>query len=237
MRPHPLLLAALVASTIAARGVADSEVSAYYAGLLHRGPAWTPTRSAATDSLQAGHLANMGAMHQAGLLIGAGPMLDGGPFRGVWFFRADSIEQIRAHVARDPAIRAGRLRCDLEPWWGPRGIGEDYERRAAAGAPDSMMTYVLGLTRTGPRYSGSGTSARNELRPSSLETTDRMLEEGKVILQGWFGDGDPMSLYVFSTSDTAVARRWCDADPTVRSGRLRVELHPWMVAYGVIPQH
>jgi uncharacterized protein YciI len=182
-----------------------------------------------------GHLANMMAMHRAGLLVGAGPMLDGGALRGVWFFPADSIDAVRTHVARDPAVQAGRLRCDLVPWWGPRGIGEDYARRAKAGAADSMVKYVLGLLVTGPRYSAPGGSVPAELRPARLENTHLLARDGRVILSGSFGSGGPLALYVFSTPDTAVARRWCDADPTVRSGRIRVELHPWMVALGVVP--
>ena len=233
---HVLALLLAVVAALPADTTRDSAIVPYLVGLLHRGEAWTPERNAATDSLQMGHLANMGAMHKAGLLIGAGPMLDDSPFRGVWFFRADSLEQIRAHVARDPAIQAGRLRCDLMPWWGPRGIGAEYERRAAGGAPDSMVRYVFGLLRSGPRYA-RGDSAAQELRPSRLEDTELLVQHGRVIMTGACGGGELLSLYVFSTPDTAVARRWTNADATVRSGRIRVELHPWMVALGVVPGH
>ena len=45
----------------------------YRLGLLVRGPGWTPGRTARTDSIQAGHMANIGRMWRHGALLAAGP--------------------------------------------------------------------------------------------------------------------------------------------------------------------
>ena len=66
----------------------------YRFGLLTRGPGWTPGRTPATDSIQAGHMANIHRMAAEGVLLAAGPFVDGGDLRGVFIFGADTTERI-----------------------------------------------------------------------------------------------------------------------------------------------
>ncbi len=94
----------------------------YWFVMLMRGPKRdepvTPERAA---ELQAGHMAHMTAQHAAGRLVMAGPFGDDGAWRGIQIFDAGSQAEVEAICAEDPAVKAGRLACEVHPWWGEVG--------------------------------------------------------------------------------------------------------------------
>jgi uncharacterized protein YciI len=71
--------------------------------------------------IQEGHLANLRAMADSGDLVLAGPLGDDGVLRGILVFRDRDPERLRELVARDPAVKAGRLSLGLYPWSVPAG--------------------------------------------------------------------------------------------------------------------
>ena len=91
-------------------------MTVYTLGLLKRGPAWTPDATPAVEALQEAHLANINRMHEAGWLAAVGPLLDDSDLRGIYLFNTASLEQAEEWANSDPAIRAGRLVCELHPW-------------------------------------------------------------------------------------------------------------------------
>jgi len=206
-----ILLALLL--SILAFPAAAAEPSRYVVGLLWRGDAWTPERTARTDSLQAGHMANMMRRYQEGWLVGAGPILDpNSSLRGLFFFKADSVAQVTPLVATDPAIAAGSLKIDLVPWHGPAGLGEEYRKAHTANPAlkDSMVRYVVALIKPSPG------------KPRKISDTKRIL---------WGPLADGRELAVFATADTSEAWSWLGRGPSTTIVR------PWMVARGVIPGH
>ncbi len=66
-------------------------------------------------------MANIRAMAASGDLVIAGPLGDDGPLRGVFVFRTTDLARVRELVARDPAVKAGRLGAELYPWRVPEG--------------------------------------------------------------------------------------------------------------------
>jgi uncharacterized protein len=108
------------------------EMATYYVGILKRGPKWTAESTEETKKLQAGHMANIKKMAATGKLIVAGPFTDGGDLRGLFIFKADSIEDVKAMVAEDPAVQAGRLVVDMKPWMAAKGIKIDPPASAPA---------------------------------------------------------------------------------------------------------
>lgn len=94
----------------------------YWFVMLVRGPKRdepiTPERAA---ELQAGHMAHMTAQHAAGRLVMAGPFGDDGPWRGLQIFDAGSQAEVEAICGEDPSVKAGRLACEVHPWWGEVG--------------------------------------------------------------------------------------------------------------------
>ena len=63
------------------------------------------------EQLQEKHLANIGRLAKEGKVLKAGPFEDysGRNVRGMFILKTSSLEEARAWVATDPAVKAGRL--------------------------------------------------------------------------------------------------------------------------------
>jgi uncharacterized protein YciI len=103
-------------------GPGGYEMTTYYVGFLYRGAKWTPEETAETRKLQEEHMANIQKMAAAGKLVIAGPFVDNGDLRGLYVFRVGSAEDAKALVESDPAVKAGRLRFELHPWYAAKNI-------------------------------------------------------------------------------------------------------------------
>jgi hypothetical protein len=87
--------------------------------LLAVGPHAPALDEEARAALQDAHLARNADLHEAGRVLTAGPLRHD-------VLRALSIwdlepEQVRAHVAADPLVEAGRLVATVIPWMVPSG--------------------------------------------------------------------------------------------------------------------
>jgi len=100
----------------------EESMRMYVLGLLYRGDKWTPEKTEEAAKIQEGHMANIGRLAEEGKLILAGPFGGDGDLRGLFLFDATTVEEARALADTDPAVKAGRLRIDLIPWYGPKGI-------------------------------------------------------------------------------------------------------------------
>jgi len=98
------------------------EMTNYVMGLLRRGPNWTAAKSEETQRIQDGHMANIQKMAATGKLVVAGPFTNDGSLRGVFIFQQTSLEEARAMVDQDPAVKSGRLVVDLLPWFAAAGL-------------------------------------------------------------------------------------------------------------------
>lgn len=94
----------------------------YQFGLLMRGSNTEPRSDDRAAEVQKGHIANLEAMHAAGLLVAAGPFGDGGDYRGIVVFRAADYPDVFDAVEKDPAVRAGRLFLRLYRWRVAEGV-------------------------------------------------------------------------------------------------------------------
>ena len=115
-----MLLAGACAALFAAEP--QYQMTTYVMGLLRKGPKWTAEDNAYTLSIQEGHMANIKKMAATGKLIVAGPFSDNGDLRGVFIFKLKSVDEARAMVDADPAVRAGRLVVELHPWFAAEGL-------------------------------------------------------------------------------------------------------------------
>ena len=87
----------------------------YFLVLLKRGPKRDQPLEVAKQ-LQAGHMANMEAYANRGLLQIAGPMMDDGDLRGIFILDVPDRAGAEAMCNDDPAVQAGRLVCEIHPW-------------------------------------------------------------------------------------------------------------------------
>ncbi|KAF2332591.1 YciI family protein [Flavobacterium daemonense] len=71
-----------------------------------------------TKKLFEGHMANIGKLAKEGKLVVAGPFMENDRnYRGIYVFNVETIEEAKALVATDPAIKANLLEAELTPWY------------------------------------------------------------------------------------------------------------------------
>lgn len=111
-------------SAVAAQDKAESspKMGKNFVGLIYRGPTWSPDVTQEVQELQAAHLANIDRLVESGKMVLAGPFADEGDMRGLFFYNIDTLDAAQALVDSDPAVKAGRLRVELHPWWGPASL-------------------------------------------------------------------------------------------------------------------
>lgn len=73
--------------------------------------------TAAASKIQAAHIANIERLHREGSLIMAGPMGYDKDWRGLFILDAKDSATAASLVNTDPAVKAGRLRFEIHPWW------------------------------------------------------------------------------------------------------------------------
>lgn len=93
----------------------------YIMVLLHRGDKANDFSKEELDSIQAGHMKNIGRLSDEGKLLVAGPFGDDTELRGIFILDCESVEEARELVDTDPAVMAGRLRAEYHPWWTAKG--------------------------------------------------------------------------------------------------------------------
>ena len=70
------------------------------------------------QEIQQQHLAHLGELHERGVLLLSGPFDDqpDESLRGLCVLSL-GIDEARAEMEHDPAVRAGRLVADVMSWW------------------------------------------------------------------------------------------------------------------------
>jgi uncharacterized protein YciI len=92
----------------------------YWFVMLKKGPKRDQSPEEAKQ-LQAGHMANMQAYAAMGKLQIAGPFMDDGDWRGIFILDVPDRASAEAMCNDDPAVKAGRLACEIHPWLGMAG--------------------------------------------------------------------------------------------------------------------
>jgi uncharacterized protein YciI len=96
------------------------KMKGYWMVFLYKGPNRMHD-SASAEKIQKAHIANIERLAKEGTLIMAGPMGDETNLRGIFILDCkDSIEAVN-HVQSDTAIKTGRLRFEIHPWWTATG--------------------------------------------------------------------------------------------------------------------
>ena len=113
-------------SAVAGQEAAENprRMAEYFVGVIYRGPTWSPEVTQEVQEVQAAHLANIDRLVESGEMVLAGPFADEGDMRGLFFYNVDTLEAAQALVESDPAVKAGRLRVELHPWWGPASLAK-----------------------------------------------------------------------------------------------------------------
>lgn len=72
-----------------------------------------------------GHMANINKLAKEGKLAVAGPFMKNDKnYRGIYIFNVETIDEAKALVATDPAIKANLLEAELTPWYSSAALQE-----------------------------------------------------------------------------------------------------------------
>ncbi|WP_316768268.1 YciI family protein [Pedobacter frigiditerrae] len=100
----------------------DNGMKMYILVILKTGANTTATKLE-SDSAFAGHMANMGKLVKENKLIVAGPMgKNDKNYRGIFILNSKSIDEAKAILATDPAVKAKLLDADLFNWYGSAAL-------------------------------------------------------------------------------------------------------------------
>ena len=99
-----------------------------------------------------------------------------------------------------------------------------------------FRTYFISLLRKGPAWTAEETPELAQLQAQHMAHTRHLMDTGAALAAGPVtDDGDIRGIKIFQTTTLAEARALAEADPGVRAGRFVVEIHPWMVPAGRLP--
>jgi uncharacterized protein len=113
-----LVLASITLAQDSAK--AKFDMKQYFFVMLTKGPN-RDQDSITVQKLQEGHMANIYKMADMKKLAIAGPFLDEGSWRGIFILDVATAEEAKQLIENDPAIKAGRLKYEIHPWYGARG--------------------------------------------------------------------------------------------------------------------
>jgi uncharacterized protein YciI len=71
--------------------------------------------------IQEQHLAHLARMHEEGHACVAGPLGHDGDLRGIVIYKTATQEVADSLARLDPAVKAGRLKVEVYPWWAMKG--------------------------------------------------------------------------------------------------------------------
>jgi uncharacterized protein len=180
--------------------------------------------------LQLDHLANLKKVMESGKGVIAGPIADEGRLRGILVLRVNSIDEARAVADADPAVKAGQLAVEIHPWFAADGIMKPLFN------PAELSTYYFGFLKKGQAWTAERTPETQNIQEGHMAHLNASGKSGKLVIAGPLGDnGDIRGILVYKTATVDEARSIAEADPAVKAGRLRVELHRWFVTKGALP--
>ena len=96
----------------------------YFVAFLYKGPkfAAAPADSPERKLNHEQHIAYIDEMQTAGKLLIYGPILDGGELRGMYVFKAASLEEAREWASQEPSVKIGMIEMKVYPWLGPSSL-------------------------------------------------------------------------------------------------------------------
>lgn len=95
-----------------------------------------------------------------------------------------------------------------------------------------MQQYFIAFLKRGENRSQNKEEAE-KLQAAHLAHLGKMYELGYADISGPFGDdGDIRGITIYNVPTLQMADSLANADPMVKAGRLKIEVHPWWAAKG-----
>jgi uncharacterized protein YciI len=205
------------------------DMGTFYVCLLIRNPDFKPGAAAETQQLRERHLKHMQSLIADGKVLVSGPFADNNRIAGVAVFNVSSAEEARTLEESDPLVKAGVVSIEILRWWAAKGIMKSQ-------VPEKMTTYYFAFLRRGPKWTPERTPETEKLQADHMANINAMAATGKLVLAGPFENaGEYAGVFIFKVGSLDEAKAMAEADPTVKAGRLIIDVHPWMVPQGSLP--
>ena len=197
--------------------------------LLKRGPKWTGEKNSQTKELESAQNAYAKSLLESGKAVIAGRFDDDGEIRGVYILRSKSAAEAKEWAENSPVVKSGHVIAEMHPWW-----SEDVMKKTTT--PEKFTRAYFGFLTRGDKWTPEKTPATEELQKAHLANIVRLADLKKLVVAGPFGDNTPLrGIFVFRVASIEEARELAATDPAVQAGRLKIELHPWVVPEGILP--
>ena len=224
-----MLAAALASGPAAIRAQTPYKMTTFYLCLLVEGPK-TKQAPAESGEILANHLGHLKTLMGTPKGVIAGPIADQGRLRGVLVLRTATIEEARALASDDPAVKAGLFAVEVHPWFAADEIMKPVF------TPAALETYYFGFLRKGKAWTPEVTDETKKIQAGHMAHLEASGKSGKLVIAGPLSDnGDIRGILVYKTATIDEARAVAAADPAVKAGRLKVEMHTWLVSKGALP--
>lgn len=206
------------------------EMGTFYLCLLVKGPKFNPSETAQTASWGAGHIKHVLGLIESGRVVIAGPFTDDDRIRAAMVMTATSADEARSWAEADPAVKAGHFAVDVMQWFAAKNIMKKSD------TPMTTATYYFAFLKRGPKWTSESTPETNALQAAHMAHIQSMAASGKLVIAGPFTKAPPYAgVFVFKVDTLEEAKSLAEADPTVKAGRLAIDVHPWSVPKGSLP--
>jgi uncharacterized protein YciI len=104
----------------------------------------------------------------------------------------------------------------------------------ASGDDRSAARYYLAFLRRGAKWTPASTPETEQIQKAHMAHIGEMARAGHLVAAGPFGDnGELRGVFIFQVETMEQAKALTEADPAVKAGRLRMEIHQWMGPKGI----
>ncbi len=104
-------------------GADERGMKSYVLVILKTGPKDGDFKGKERDDIFAGHMSNIGKLADEKKLAVAGPFVTNEKgYRGLYIFNVTTLEEAKAMVETDPAVKAGILIPDMTLWYGSASL-------------------------------------------------------------------------------------------------------------------
>ena len=91
-----------------------------------------------------------------------------------------------------------------------------------------MVQFQMAILKMGPKWTSTKEEERNAILKQHLGNVVSMLDSGKAVIAGPFGDNLGLAgIFILRSTSPEEAKTWVDNDPAVKAGLFVPEMHPW----------
>ena len=91
-----------------------------------------------------------------------------------------------------------------------------------------LVQFQMAILKKGPKWDTTKDVEKNQILHQHLRNVVSLLQTGKAVIAGPFGDdSDLAGIFIFRSASAEEAKTWVDADPAVKAGLIVPEMHPW----------